>query len=223
MGDLLPLVAFGAGLLSFISPCVLPLVPVYLASLCGPELLEPGVNSLRLPVFLHALSFVIGFSVVFTLLGASAGLTGFALNPNHKIAGSLLIVLGLLMMAALRVPWLNYEKRLNLSLSIRTGYIRSLLIGAIFSLAWTPCVGPVLGGVLTLAASSETLGRGAYLLASYSLGLGLPFLIVGVAFSSLSPLLKKIRHYSYVVYIVSGFLLIAVGTLMLVNRLTWLY
>ncbi|MCJ7791724.1 MAG: cytochrome c biogenesis protein CcdA [Dehalococcoidia bacterium] len=221
MGDISPLVAFGAGLLSFVSPCVLPLVPVYLASLCGPEILEPRVNSLRLPVFLHALSFVIGFSLIFTILGVSAALTGLALNFDHRIVGSLLIAFGLFMMAALRMPWLNYEKHLNLSLSMKTGYLRSFLIGAIFSLAWTPCVGPILGGVLALAASSETAGCGAYLLASYSIGLGLPFLIVGVAFSSLTPLLKKVQPYSGLVYVISGSLLIAVGVLTLTNRLNW--
>jgi cytochrome c-type biogenesis protein len=221
MEDISPLVAFGAGLLSFVSPCVLPLLPVYLASLCGPEILEPKVNSLRLPVFLHALSFVIGFSLVFTILGVSAGLTGLALNFDHRIVGSLLIAFGLFMMAALRVPWLNYERRLNLSWSMKTGYLRSLLIGAVFSLAWTPCVGPILGGVLALAAGSETAGRGAYLLASYSIGLGLPFLIVGVAFSSLAPLLKKVQRYSGLAYVISGFLLIAIGVLMLTNRLSW--
>jgi cytochrome c-type biogenesis protein len=125
------------------------------------------------------------------------------------------------MMAALRVPWLNYEKRLNLSWSMKTGYLRSFLIGAIFSLAWTPCVGPILGGVLALAAGSETAGSGAYLLASYSIGLGLPFLIVGVAFSSFAPLLKKVQRYSGLVYVISGFLLIAVGALTLANRLNW--
>jgi cytochrome c-type biogenesis protein len=221
MEDIPLLVAFGAGLLSFVSPCVLPLVPVYLASLCGPEILEPKANSLRLPVFLHALSFVIGFSLVFTVLGVSAGFTGLTLNLDHRIIGSLLIAFGLFMMAALRVPWLNYEKRLNLSLSMKTGYLRSFLLGAVFSLAWTPCVGPVLGGVLTLAAGSETAGRGAYLLASYSIGLGLPFLVIGAAFSSLAPLLKKVRRYSSLVYVISGFLLIAVGALTLANRLHW--
>ena len=220
------LVAFGAGLLSFLSPCVLPLVPVYLASVCGPEILEPEADRKRLPIFFHSLSFVVGFSLVFTILGASVGLAGFALSTNlaltHKIAGSLLIAFGLFLLASLKVPWLNYEKRLAPSLGTTAGYLRSLLIGALFSLAWTPCVGPILGGILTLAWSSETAWSGAYLLATYSLGLGLPFLVIGVAFDSIRPLLRRIQRYSTWSYIVSGLLLIAVGILILTGNLTWL-
>ena len=218
-------VAFGAGLLSFLSPCVLPLVPVYLASLCGPEIFEPEADRRRLPIFFHSLSFVLGFSLVFTILGASVGLAGFALGANlaltHTIAGSLLIAFGLFLLAALKIPWLNYERRLAPSLGTTAGYLRSLLIGAIFSLAWTPCVGPILGGILTLAWGSETAWSGAYLLATYSLGLGLPFLVIGVAFDSIRPLLRRIQRYSTWSYIVSGLLLIAVGILILTNTMVW--
>lgn len=219
------LIAFSAGLLSFLSPCVLPLVPVYLASLYGPEIFEPAAKRNRIPVFLHSLSFVIGFSIVFISLGVGAGLAGFALSAHlvvvRKIAGSLLIAFGLFMLIAQKVPWLNYEKRLAPSRSMATGYLRSFLTGAIFSLAWTPCVGPVLGGILTLAATSETAWHGAYLLAIYSLGLGLPFLIIGAAFDSVIPLLKRINRYSGLIYIISGVLLIAVGILILTNGLVW--
>jgi len=217
--------AFSAGVLSFLSPCVVPLVPVYLASLYGPEILETGAARRRLPLFLHSLSFVIGFSLVFVTLGAIAGLTGLAINPSsallNKIAGSLLIAFGLFMLAALKLPWLNYEKRLTPSLGNTTGYLRSLLIGATFSLAWIPCVSPILGGILTLALGSETAWHGAYLLAIYSLGLGLPFLIIGVAFESISPLLRRIHRYSRLIYIISSLLLITIGVLILTNSLTW--
>jgi len=220
------LVAFGAGLLSFLSPCVLPLVPVYLGTVCGPEILEPGADRKRLPVFFHSLSFVVGFSLVFVILGASVGLLGFSLNFNmaltQTIAGGLLIAFGLFLLAALKIPWLNYEKRLAPSVGTTTSYLRSLIIGAIFSLAWTPCIGPVLGGILTLAWSSETAGQGAYLLAVYSLGLGLPFLIIGAAFDSIRPLLRRIHRYSTWSYIISGLLLIAVGILILTGNLSWL-
>jgi len=217
--------AFSAGLLSFLSPCVLPLVPVYLASLAGPEIFDAKAIRNRILIFLHSLSFVIGFSIVFIILGAGVGLAGFAISAHlvviRQIAGSLLIVFGLFMLAALKVPWLNYEKHLNPSLSHTTGYLRSFLTGGIFSLAWTPCVGPILGGILTLALSSETAGQGAYLLAVYSLGLGLPFLIMGIAFDSITPLLRRIHRYSTAIYIISGLLLIAVGILILNNRLVW--
>ena len=158
------LVAFSVGLLSFLSPCVLPLVPVYLASLCGPEIFEPKVGRFRLSIFLHSLSFVIGFSIVFSLWGAGAGLIGSALIAYsvliQRIAGSLLIAFGLFMLAALKVPWLNYEKRLNLSTGRTTGYLRSFLTGSIFCLAWTPCLGGPIMGILSLAGSSGTVWRG---------------------------------------------------------------
>jgi len=222
-GNISLIVAFSGGLLSFLSPCVLPMVPVYLASLYGPEIFES--RGMRLPLFLHSLSFVIGFSVIFISLGAIVGLTGYAVNPNYallsKIAGSLLIAFGLFILVAMRVPWLNYEKRLTPSLGNTTGYFRSLLIGAVFSVSWTACVGPILGGILAIASVGATAWQGAYLLAVYSLGLGLPFLIIGVAFDSILPVLRRINRYSGLIHIVSGLLLIAVGILILTNKLGW--
>ena len=152
------LVAFTAGILAFLSPCVLPLVPVYLVSICGPEILEPVVGRSRIPIFFHSLSFVVGFSLVFITLGAFAGLAGFALTSGPivtKVAGSLLVVFGIFVLATLKFPWLNYEKRLTPSLGATTGYVRSLIIGAIFSLAWTPCIVGLLGGALSLALTSH--------------------------------------------------------------------
>jgi cytochrome c-type biogenesis protein len=177
-----------------------------------------------MPVFLHSLSFVIGFSVVFVLLGIGAGLAGVALGSRlvETIAGILLIAFGVFLLAALKVPWLNYEKRLAPSLGMTTGYLRSFLIGAVISLTWTPCVGPILGSILALALTAETVGQGALLLAVYSLGLGLPFLIIGAAFGYLSPLLKRIYRYSRVIYIIGGLLLITVGVLILTGHLNTL-
>jgi cytochrome c-type biogenesis protein len=218
------LVAFGAGLLSFFSPCVLPLVPVYLASVCGTEILETETRGGRFTILFHSLSFVVGFTIIFVALGAAAGMAGFAISSHSlilKIGGGLLIAFGLFLLASLKFPWLNYEKRLAPSLGTTTGYLRSLLIGAIFSLAWTPCVGPVLGGILTLALSSETAWQGAYLLAIYSLGLGIPFLIIGFAFDFFRPLLRRLHRYSTWSYLFSGVLLITVGILILTNILNW--
>lgn len=218
-------VAFSAGVLSFLSPCVLPLVPVYLASLYGPEILDTSRKN-RVPVFLHSLSFVIGFSVVFVTLGIITGWVGFALSQYltliRKISGSLLVAFGIFMLVALKMPQLNYEKRLAPTSKVATGYLRSFLTGVIFTLAWTPCVTPVLGSIMALAWASETAAQGGYLLAIYSLGLGLPFLIIGAAFDSVSPLLKRINRYSTLIYIISGALLIAVGILVLTNKLDWL-
>ncbi|MFC1903231.1 cytochrome c biogenesis CcdA family protein [Chloroflexota bacterium] len=226
MSEISLIAALVAGLLSFLSPCVVPLVPVYLATLAGPGILEKGAGRNRLPLFLHTISFVFGFSTVFVALGAIAGLTGYAINPNiallNKISGSLLIAFGVFMLAAMKLRWLNYEKRLNPSLGNTTGYLRSFLIGTIFSMAWTACVGPILGGILALAMDSATAWRGAYLLAIYSLGLGLPFLIIGVAFDFMRPLIKRIHRYSTLIYIISGLLLIAIGVLAITNKLNWL-
>jgi cytochrome c-type biogenesis protein len=217
------IVAFSGGLLSFLSPCVLPMVPVYLASLYGPEIFD--ARGVRLHVFLHALSFVVGFSAVFTFLGAIVGLTGYAVNPDYallgKIAGSILIAFGLFILVATRVPWLNYEKRLAPSLGSTSGYLRSFIIGAVFSLSWTACVGPILGSILTLATVRATAWEGAYLLAIYSLGLGLPFLIIGAAFDSVLPLLKRIQRYSGWLHIISGLLLLIIGILILTDNLSW--
>ncbi len=219
-------IALVAGLASFLSPCVLPLAPVYLASLAGPEIFDANIKQRRLPVFLHSLSFVVGFSIIFSLWGAGAGLIGSALVGYsaiiRQVVGSLLIVFGLLMLAALKVPWLNYERRLNPSLGISSSYLRSFLTGSIFCLAWTPCLSWQITGILSLAGSSGTVLRGTYLLAIYSLGLGLPFLAMGVAFDFIMPLLRKINRYSNWVYIISGLLLIAIGILILTNKLVLL-
>ena len=217
------LVAFSAGLLSFLSPCILPLVPVYLSSLAGPEIFESKASKVRVPLFLHSLSFVVGFTIVFTIMGAGAGLVGFAIGAHlaviRQVAGILLIVFGSFLLLGQKVPQLNFERRITPSRGVTTGYLRSFFTGGIFTLAWTPCVGPVLGGILSLAATSETAWSGASLLAIYSLGLGIPFLIIGAAFDSVAPLLRRISRYSKVVYTVSGVLLIAVGILALTNKL----
>ena len=219
------IVAFTTGLLSFLSPCVLSLVPVYLASLGGPEISREARTRLR--SFLHSVSFVGGFSIIFIVLGTMAGLTGFAIRlwtpVMTKIGGSLLIAFGLFTLAALKVPWLNYEKRLTLPLIHTTGYLRSGLIGASFSLGWTACVGPVLAGILSIASSRATAWQGAFLLSVYSLGLGVPFLALGAFFDSISPLLKRVRRYSMVIIIISGLLLIGAGILVLTGNLIRLF
>ncbi|MFA4837276.1 MAG: cytochrome c biogenesis protein CcdA [Dehalococcoidia bacterium] len=219
----LPIV-FGAGILSFLSPCVLPLVPVYLANMAGVSVLDrdSGVG-FRTPL-VHTLIFVAGFTVIFTALGASAGLLGFFAGAHRdvlsKIAGGLLIFFGIFLIASLKIPWLNYQKHVGIGIGSGTGYLRSFLIGSAFALGWTPCVGPILGGILTLAYDSETAWRGSYLLLVYSLGLGIPFIIMSLAVSPISAYLKRFSRYTPLASLVGGVLLIVVGALIYFDKLS---
>ncbi len=218
------LAAFTAGTLSFLSPCVLPLVPVYIANLAGSSVTAPETG--HWTTFSHTLSFVIGFSLVFILFGALAGQIGALISAYmhllYKIAGGLLILFGLHLVGAFRIPFLYYEKRLGYPKGSTPGYLRSFLIGSAFSLGWTPCVGPILGGVLALAWTSQTMWQGVYLLSAYSLGLGVPFLILGLAFVPATRYLKRLNRHLNIISIISGVLLIAIGTLIFTNSLVQL-
>ena len=220
------IVAFGGGLLSFFSPCVLPLVPAYLANLAGVTAIDPNTRRSYLPTLFHSLSFVLGFSIIFIGLGASVGLIGTTITAYsallRQIAGGLIIAFGVFLIAAFKLPWLNYEKRLNTKTGSNPGYFRSIGIGAAFALGWTPCIGPILGAILTLAWSSQTVAEGALLLATYSLGLGIPFIILGLVWGAIMPLWKSINRHLGVISIVSGVLLIIVGIFMLTGNLAWL-
>ena len=220
------IVAFSGGLLSFFSPCVLPLVPAYLANLAGVTAIDPQTRKSYLPALFHSLSFVLGFSLIFIILGASVGLIGTSITAYsvllRQIAGGLIIAFGVFLIAAFKLPWLNYEKRLNTTAGSNPGYLRSIGIGAAFALGWTPCIGPILGAILTLAWSSQTAAEGALLLTIYSLGLGIPFIILGLVWGTIMPLWKSINRYLWVISIVSGVLLIIVGILMLTGNLAWL-
>jgi len=220
------IVAFSGGLLSFFSPCVLPLVPAYLANLAGVTAIDPQTRKSYLPALFHSLSFVLGFSLIFIILGASVGLIGTSITAYsvllRQIAGGLIIAFGVFLIAAFKLPWLNYEKRLSTKAGSNPGYLRSIGIGAAFALGWTPCIGPILGAILTLAWSSQTAAEGALLLTIYSLGLGIPFIILGLVWGAIMPLWKSINRYLWVISIVSGVLLIIVGILMLTGNLAWL-
>jgi cytochrome c-type biogenesis protein len=144
------------------------------------------------------------------------------LNVVRQIAGVILIILGAVMLAALKVPWLNFESRLKFNLPAGRGYWRSFLAGAVFPVAWIPCTSFVLGGILTIASTSTTAWQGAFLLFVYSMGLGLPFLLLGAAFDFVMPLLKNLRRYSAWIYVFSGLLLVAMGILILTGKLSLL-
>ena len=215
-------VALAAGILSFLSPCILPLVPVYIANIAGSSVLTDSPPG-RGYILLHTVSFIAGFSLVFIALGVAMALVGGMIPiPTRllqNIAGVVLIIFGLFLIAANKLPWLNYEKRLSPNQARGTGYLRSLSVGALFTLGWTPCVGPVVGGILTLAINSRAVWQGAYLMLAYSLGLGIPFIVVALALGAVSRYLKWLSRHSLVTTIVSAALLITIGILMLTGNL----
>ena len=214
-------VAFAAGLLSFLSPCVLPLVPSYIGFLTGMSL--PEVSGRRRAALAHALLFVLGFSLVFILLGASATALGRALNYYQvwlqRIGGLLIIAFGLVCLGVIRVGALSQERRVQVERK-PVGYLGSVLVGMAFAAGWTPCIGPVLGGILGLAATSQDVSRGMLLLGVYSAGLAVPFLIAAVALESFLSWFQRFRRYLPWVMRVSGVLLIFVGVLMVTGEFT---
>jgi cytochrome c-type biogenesis protein len=226
MNDISYAIALTGGLLSFFSPCVLPLVPAYLANLAGITAIDPNSRKSYLPALFHSLAFVVGFSIIFIGLGASVGLIGTTITAHSTIlryiAGAVIIAFGIFLIAAYKLPWLNYEKRLKTTSNSNPGYLRSIGIGAAFALGWTPCIGPILGAILMLACNTQTVAQGALLLAVYSLGLGIPFIIIGLAWGAIMPLWKSINRYLGIISIVSGALLIVVGILILTGNLAWI-
>ncbi|MEA2724987.1 MAG: cytochrome c-type biosis protein [Gemmatimonadales bacterium] len=214
-------VAFSAGLLSFLSPCVLPLVPSYVGFITGMTL--PEVTGRRRAALTHALLFVAGFSLVFVLLGASATTLGRALKYYQvwfqRVGGVLIILFGLLCLGVFKVGLLTQERRIHLERK-PVGYLGSLLVGMAFAAGWTPCIGPVLGAILGLAATSNDVTRGMQLLAAYSAGLALPFLIAAVALESFLDSFQRFRPFLPWVMRVSGVMLIVVGVLLVTGEFT---
>jgi len=219
--------AFAAGIISFLSPCVLPLVPGYLSYLSGvgSDRLRAGDAGTRRQVFLNACGFVLGFSLVFVLLGATATAMGQTLNDNlpwlTQAAGVLIIVFGLHTMGVLRIPALYAEKRFQLDRR-PTGLFGAMLVGLAFAFGWTPCIGPILAGILTYAAQEDTLQQGILLLTVYSAGLGVPFLLTALAVNAALGFLDHVKRHMVWVERASGVLLIAVGVLIFTQNLSWL-
>jgi cytochrome c-type biogenesis protein len=206
-------VAFSAGLLSFATPCVLPLVPAYLGAI-GARSTDPR------RALLASLPFVLGFSLVFVALGAGAGIAGGALTDHRtqliKLSGIVIVAMGLVMLGLIRVPGLERTFAPGLESAHASG--SALLLGGAFGLAWTPCIGPVLGSILTLAATGATAARGAGLLAAYAAGLAVPFLIAGVALGRVMSAARFVRDRYDLVRVVSGGILIAAGLLVFFDK-----
>jgi cytochrome c-type biogenesis protein len=211
--------AFGAGLLSFLSPCVLPLVPAYVGHLAGASL-SPGAPTVsRAATLSHALAFVLGFTTVFVLFWTIIRVIDLYVFPGfvnyfRQVGGIVLIVMGLHVAGVFRIPLLYREKRFYLQRRGAPSLPMSFVVGVIFAAGWTPCIGPILSGIIGLATFTDTMAQGAVLLASYSLGLGVPFLVTAFALGSATLFLKRFNRYFGVIEVVSGVFLIAVGVLM---------
>jgi cytochrome c-type biogenesis protein len=218
--------AFAVGFVSFVSPCVLPLVPGYLSAVSGVSLAEIQHGEKRLSrVLLPAIVFCLSFTVVFVALGMTATGLGSALQDGRgtldKIAGAVIIALGLLFLITPFVPRLNREWRPDALIS-RAGSGGPLIAGAAFAFAWTPCVGPTLGTILTAASVQDTVGQGAVLLLFYSAGLAVPFLITAVAFTRATAAFRWLRDRYLIITGISGAVLIAMGVLLITGELTTL-
>lgn len=224
-------VAFVAGVVSFLSPCVLPLVPIYLAQLVGQSVYQatqqsvsPNYNA-RLSTFLHAVMFVSGFTLAFVALGATASTLGNFLQANRpiirEIAGIVLVLIGLHLTGLLKIPFLYWQKRFAFR-PTRPSYGASLLIGLIFALGWTPCIGVILTPILGMAANAATLKAGVFLLLAYSLGLGVPFLLLGLGLNQMSRILTWLKPYLGKIEVVTGVVMMTVGILIFFNLFSYL-
>jgi cytochrome c-type biogenesis protein len=219
--------AFAAGVASFLSPCVLPLVPGYVSFMSGLSLEELAHGAKRAEVRKRAgvgsLFFVLGFGAVFTALGASASVVGQLLasymHVITKLAGAVIVVFGLHTAGVITIPILYYEKRFS-SRGVPPGWAGSFVMGLAFACGWTPCIGPILAGILALAATQETVGRGMLLLSVYSLGLGVPFLLTGFGINAFLSFFGKYKKYILWGERFAGALLVGVGLLIFSNKLT---
>lgn len=217
--------AFVAGLLSFFSPCVLPLIPAYFTFITGfsiEELTEEYNSEIRKKVFLSTFLFVLGFSLVFILMGASASYLGGLMytykNLIRIIGGILIIILGIHLTGIIRIPGLDFEKRIALEKK-PLHFLGTLIIGMAFGAGWSPCIGPLLGSILIIAGSQESVWQGVILLGIYSAGLAIPFIIISIFINFLLVFIKKASKVLKYVNIVAGMVLIVVGLILVGNKL----
>jgi len=221
------LVALSAGFISFLTPCILPLIPSYLAFITGISLEElqssENLKSVRKKVIGNSLMFILGFSTVFIALGASATFVGRFLSRHIRwfeiVGGTVVILLGLHFAGVLKLRFLEREKKFHVQRK-PLGYLGTALVGMAFAAGWTPCVGPILGAILTMAATTQNVFKGVILLVFYSIGLGIPFLLSGIIIHRFFEYFKTIRKYFRVITAAGGILLILVGVLLLSGYFT---
>lgn len=221
--------AFLAGLLSFLSPCILPLVPGYISFITGISLedlrnKEKGNSKSLLRVLLGALFFVFGFSFVFILLGASATFIGQFLQVYSvwfkRVGGIIIIIFGLHMIGIINIPFLNFQKKFQTGQNISFNlFITPFLIGFAFAFGWTPCIGPILAAILVYAGTQDTVIKGMFLLSVYSLGLGIPFILTALAVNQFYQFSVKIKKSFRIIELIGGFLLIIIGILIFSDSL----
>jgi cytochrome c-type biogenesis protein len=227
MPDVNFFVAFAAGIFSFLSPCVLPLIPSYLSFVSGVSLEEmrsdQAVARVRSRVVLNSVAFIAGFSLVFISLGASASYLGglfLGYRDLIRLLGGLFVLLvGLYLVGFFKIAALERYLQFNLK-DKPAGYLGSVAVGITFAVAWTPCVGPILGAILALASTSGEIGRGVWLLATYAAGLALPFFLSALAVNSFFQFSQKFRRYIQPVHVMAGVLLIIAGILLLTDTMT---
>ena len=214
-------IAFGAGLLSFLSPCVLPLIPSYVTFITGLSLED--VQKARRAALIHSLLFVLCFTLIFLALGATATALGQLLGYQRvwitRVGGVLIIVFGLYMLGVFNISLFSQERRIHIA-NKPIGYLGTLLVGIAFGAGWTPCIGPILGSILTYAASSADLSRGIWLLLAYSLGLAVPFLLSAIAVERFLDFFSRMKRQMGWITRTSGVLMIAIGILMVTNYFT---
>jgi cytochrome c-type biogenesis protein len=214
----------------FLAPCTLPIVPGYLAFISGVPEGDTSTRGARRRVFINAIAFVVGFSLLFILLGTFAAGLGSFLGPWRDTisrgAGAIIIIFGLTMLGVVRIPVLSADKRMAIPHFLTIGKPHSsALIGALFALGWSPCIGPILGSILLVASTSATAGQGALLLTVFSLGLGLPFIATAFLLNEAGTLISRYSRFVNALSIVGGVILIILGTLMLLGDMgllvTW--
>lgn len=215
------------GLISFASPCILPLIPSYVSYITGisyDELVSRETRRKNMSItLLHSLAFVAGFSIIFVLLGATASLAGSILSQHlgtiRIVGGVLVIIMGVFVMDVINIPFLQQEAKLSLK-SRPAGYAGTVVVGMIFGAGWTPCTGPFLGSVLALAVTSDTLGSGMVLLMFYSLGLGVPFILSAIAISAFLSSFNVLKKHFKAIKITSGVILVIMGVLLILDKMT---
>ena len=216
-------IAFLAGLVSFVSPCVLPLVPAYLSFLTGSTLEELQSDlgaQKRARVIAHSIAFIVGFTIIFVALGASASAIGGLLKTNRhlisQIGGAIIIVLGLQMIGVFKLKFLAMDKRFHLQQANRSLW-GSGVVGMAFAAGWSPCIGPILAGILAIASQAGGVAQGAWLLFVYSMGLALPFFAMAVAFGAVLPVLNRMKRFLPAVEVAAGVFMILVGIVLVTD------